>query len=113
MMCESDCCSELRLIIQSKHLFEVKQIVSGCRSVTASHTSHTNNNYATHAHRHVRFAAGVHGLSHRVDQVAADAKVAHLDLALSVDQHVGGLHIYGGTETTRQTLKIRLIRDRI
>lgn len=79
--------------------------------MTASHTSHTNNNYATHAHRHVRFAAGVHGLSHRVDQVAADAKVAHLDLALSVDQHVGGLHIYGGTETTRQTLKIRLMRS--
>lgn len=47
------------------------------------------------AYRHVGFAAGVHGFSHGVDQVAADAEVAHLHLALSVDQHVGGLHIYG------------------
>lgn len=53
------------------------------------------------AYRHVGFAASVHGFSHWVDQVAADAKVAHLHLALSVDQHVGGLHIYD-KETPRQ-----------
>lgn len=46
------------------------------------------------AYRHVGFAASVHGFSHGVNQVAADAKVTHLHLALSVDQHVGGLHIY-------------------
>lgn len=45
------------------------------------------------AYRHVGFAASVHGFGHRVDQVAADAEVAHLHLALSVDEHVGGLHI--------------------
>lgn len=45
------------------------------------------------AHRHVRFAAGVHGFSHGVDQVSADAEVAHLHLTLSVDQHVGGFHV--------------------
>lgn len=50
------------------------------------------------AYRHVRFAASVHGFSHGVDQVAADAEVAHLDLALSVDQHVGGLHIYNAKD---------------
>lgn len=51
------------------------------------------------AYRHVGFAAGVHGFGHGVDQVAADAEVAHLHLALRVDQHVGGLHIYGERET--------------
>lgn len=47
------------------------------------------------SYRHVGFAAGVHGLRHRVHQVAADAEVAHLHLALSVDQHVGRFHICG------------------
>lgn len=50
------------------------------------------------AYRHVGFAAGVHGFGHGVDQVAADAEVAHLHLALRVDQHVGGLHVCGGRD---------------
>ena len=50
------------------------------------------------AYRHVGFAAGVHGFSHRVDQVAADAEVAHLHLSLRVDQHVGGLHVCDGRD---------------
>lgn len=53
-----------------------------------------------HAYRHVGFAASVHRFSHGVDQVAADAKVAHLHLALSVDQHVGRLHVYDKTTKT-------------
>lgn len=55
------------------------------------------------AYRHVGFAAGVHSLGHRVDQVAADAKVAHLHLTLSVDQHVGRLHVCEGREGFRQS----------
>ena len=44
-------------------------------------------------HRHVGLTAGVHRLGDRVHQVAADAEVTHLDLALGVDEHVGGLHV--------------------
>lgn len=53
------------------------------------------------AYRHVGFAASVHGFSHRVHQVAADAKVAHLHLALSVDQDIGGFHIWKDGQTNR------------
>lgn len=45
-------------------------------------------------HRHVGLTAGVHGLGHRVHQVATDAKVTHFHLALSVDENIGGLHIW-------------------
>ncbi|CAN8030571.1 unnamed protein product [Ixodes persulcatus] len=44
-------------------------------------------------HRHVRLAAGVHGLGYGFDQVARDAKVAHLDVSLPVDEDVGRLHV--------------------
>ena len=44
-------------------------------------------------HGHVRFASGIDGFSHGVDQVAADSEVAHLHLAQGVDEHVGGLDI--------------------
>lgn len=44
-------------------------------------------------YRHVGLAAGVQCFGHRVHQVAADAEVAHLHLAQSVDQNVGGLHV--------------------
>lgn len=43
---------------------------------------------------HVRLAASIHGLCHRVHQVATDAKVAHLHMPLLVDEDVGRLHIY-------------------
>lgn len=46
------------------------------------------------AHRHVGLAASIHGFCHGVHQVATDAEVTHLHLALRVDQHIGGLHIY-------------------
>lgn len=48
-------------------------------------------------YRHVGLAACIHCLGHRVHQVATDAKVAHFHLALSVDQYIGGLHIWRGT----------------
>lgn len=43
---------------------------------------------------HVRLAASIHCLCHRVHQVATDAKVAHLHMPLLVDEDVGRLHIY-------------------
>lgn len=39
-------------------------------------------------YRHVRPAAGVSGFGDGVDQLAADAKVAQLDVALPVQQDV-------------------------
>lgn len=48
-------------------------------------------------YRHVGLAACVHCFGHRVDQVATDAEVTHFHLALSVDQNIGGLHIWEKT----------------
>ena len=53
------------------------------------------------AYRHVGLAACIHGLGYRIDQVSADAKVTHLDLALCVDQHVGGLDVCTGDMSAR------------
>lgn len=55
-----------------------------------------------YTHGHVGFAAGVHGFSHRVDQVAADAEVAHLHLALGVDENVGGLDVCDKQEQSEE-----------
>lgn len=44
-------------------------------------------------HGHVRLAASIHCLCHRVHQVATDAKVAHLHVSLFVDEDIGRLHI--------------------
>lgn len=45
-------------------------------------------------HGHVRLAASIHCLCHRVHQVATDAKVAHLHMPFLVDEDIGWLHIY-------------------
>lgn len=42
---------------------------------------------------HVGFASCVHGFSNRVDEVTANAKIAHFHLPLRIDQHVRGLYI--------------------
>lgn len=44
-------------------------------------------------HSHVGSTAGAAGLGLGVDESSADAKVTQLDLALVVQQDVGGLHV--------------------
>ena len=45
------------------------------------------------SHRHVRLAAGVNRLRHRVHEVPRDSKIAHLDVAVAGDENVRWLDI--------------------
>lgn len=45
------------------------------------------------AHRHVGPASGISGLCYGVHQLAADAKVTQLYVAVSVQENVGGFDV--------------------
>jgi len=78
-----------------------RQGKEGCDSnVNGDSQQATQSSTGGHTHTHTRTHAHVRARPHKcicyaVDQLARDAEIADLDLALRVDEDVRGLHVCG------------------
>ncbi len=83
------------LTLPAKLFHLIRQIPSTTRvsSNTRSQVISFHHGRNADTHRHVGFAAGLHGFGDGVDEVSGDAEVAHLDVSVAVDEDVRRLHI--------------------
>ena len=55
---------------------------------------HTHAHQCRRTHRHVAGTAGIPRVGQRVHQTTTDTKVAQLDVAVAIQENVGGLHVW-------------------
>ena len=55
---------------------------------------HTHTHQCRRTHRHVAGTAGIPRVGQRVHQTTTDTKVAQLDVAVAIQENVGGLHVW-------------------